>query len=288
MDRQLHNTAKASAEKGKKAASLREELVMALAAAKIPSPRLEAGIILRYAVPGYPEMTATEAAQARQMLARRLRHEPLDKITGEREFYKSVFMVNNAVLTPRPDTEILVEEALKRINPEKKCRILDLGTGSGCILLSLLKECPLAEGTGVDVSPGALAVARENAARLGVSGRCSFVNQSWSDWKPENEKWDMIVSNPPYIPRSDIAGLDAEVKDYDPHLALDGGEDGYGCYREIAGLVSLIMQKGGYILLESGMGQAEDIKRIFSAQGLETVAVIPDLAGINRCVILKK
>ena len=172
MDRQLHNTAKASAEKDKKAASLREELVMALAAAKIPSPRLEAGIILRYAVPGYPEMTATEAAQARQMLARRLRHEPLDKITGEREFYKSVFMVNNAVLTPRPDTEILVEEVLKRINPEKKCRILDLGTGSGCILLSLLKECPLAEGTGVDVSPEALAVARENAARLGVSGRC--------------------------------------------------------------------------------------------------------------------
>lgn len=119
MDRQLHNTAKASAEKDKKVASLREELVMALAAAKIPSPRLEAGIILRYAVPGYPEMTATEAAQARQMLARRLRHEPLDKITGEREFYKSVFMVNNAVLTPRPDTEILVEEVLKRINPEK-------------------------------------------------------------------------------------------------------------------------------------------------------------------------
>ena len=118
MDRQLHNTAKASAEKDKKAASLREELVMALAAAKIPSPRLEAGIILRYAVPGYPEMTATEAAQARQMLARRLRHEPLDKITGEREFYKSVFMVNNAVLTPRPDTEILVEDVLKRINPE--------------------------------------------------------------------------------------------------------------------------------------------------------------------------
>ena len=140
----------------------------------------------------------------------------------------------------------------------------------------------------MDVSPEALAVARENAARLGVSGRCSFVNQSWSEWKPENEKWDMIVSNPPYIPRGEIAGLDAEVKDYDPHLALDGGEDGYGCYREIAGLVPLILQKGGYILLESGMGQAEDIMRIFSAQGLETVAVIPDLAGINRCVILKK
>ena len=97
-----------------------------------------------------------------------------------------------------------------------------------------------------------------------------------------------VISNPPYIPRGEIAGLDAEVKDYDPHLALDGGKDGYGCYREIAGLVPLILQKGGYILLESGMGQAEDIMRIFLAQGLETVAVIPDLAGINRCVILKK
>lgn len=268
--------------------SLREELVDGLIAAGIPSPRLEADIILKYMAPSYPAVNEREKKAVLAALGCRLRHKPLDKIVGEKEFYKSVFKVNEQVLSPRPDTEILVEEALKLIEKNVKSRILDLGTGSGCVLLSLLRECPKAEGTGIDISSEALTVANENACRLCVEKRCRWINGSWNDIRFSAEKFDVIVSNPPYIPSLEIHTLAEEVKGYDPRVALDGGADGFCCYREIAAMVPEILQKGGYMLLESGAGQDREIIRIFEKTGLNWIKTAPDLAGINRCVILKK
>lgn len=267
---------------------IRDDMICRLSAAKIASPRLEAGIILQKAAPSYPNLTAEEKAAAYAMLSRRLRHEPLDKIIGCREFYKSVFKVNGDVLSPRPDTEILVEKALALLPEDSESRILDLGTGSGCILLSLLAERKQAVGVGLDVSPAALAVAAENAEALGLGGRCRLLAGSWNDTLFSSGSFDMIVSNPPYIAHDEIEKLDTEVKDFDPPMALDGGADGYGCYREIAALAPVVLKKGGFILLESGAGQAERITEIFIRGGLELVETAKDLAGINRCVILKK
>ncbi len=271
-----------------KIGNLREEIISTLIKAGIPSPRLETDIILKHAAPSYPEVNKAESAKAYEMLKRRINHEPLDKIIGEREFYKSVFKVNQNVLTPRPDTEILVEEAINLLKNKSEGTVLDLGTGSGCILLSILKEYPKLRGIGVDISKKALDVAKENAERLGVATRCTFKNCSWTQLKDLDNSTDMIVTNPPYIESDEIANLEEEVKTYDPKIALDGGKDGYQCYREIAKLAPSMLKKEGYILIEAGIGQAEKIGEIFENEGLVLQKIVQDLGGINRCVILKK
>ncbi len=268
--------------------NLREELIKALIAARVSSPRLEADIILKHAAPDYPQISLEETEQARNMLARRLQNEPLDKIIGQREFYKSIFKVNENVLTPRPDTEILVESALSYIPAAAQWQILDLGTGSGCILLSLLAERPHCCGTGVDLSAKALDIAAENARNLKLDSRTQFINKSWTEQNFIKGQYEIIVSNPPYIPSEEIGTLEPEVKNYDPLTALDGGTDGLNCYREIAAFAPLILKEGGYILLEVGYNQAEDVMQIFANSGLKPQKIVPDLAGINRCVILKK
>lgn len=268
--------------------SLREEIITALIKAGISSPRLETDIILKNAAPSYPEISPEEKERAQSMLQRRIAHEPLDKIIGEREFYKSVFKVNQDVLTPRPDTEILVEEAINILQEKEAGIVVDLGTGSGCILLSILKDCPNTKGIGVDISKKALSVAKENAQRLGVEDHCTFQNCSWQQLEIASESVDMIVTNPPYIASQEIETLEKEVKDYDPRVALDGGEDGYRCYQEIAQIAPRLLKKNGYILLEAGMGQAQKIKEIFEKEGLLFQKTAKDLGGINRCVILKK
>jgi len=268
--------------------TLREEIIGELIKGKISSPRLEADIILKAVAPDYPQMTSQEEQKAREYLHRRLAHEPLDKIIGQKEFYKFVFKVNQNVLSPRPDTEILVEKALELLPQNNPFRILDLGTGSGCILLSLLKEREQANGVGVDVSEKALEVAQENAENLGVKARTTFVNKSWQEKGFVTGLFDMIVSNPPYIPSAEIKTLDEEVKTYDPKSALDGGKDGLKCYRDIAEIISPLLQDGGYILLEVGYNQARDVADIFTKKQLKLIEIAQDLSGIERCVILKK
>lgn len=268
--------------------SLREEVIEALIKAHIPSPRLEADIILKHAAPTYPDISQEEQQNALQMLKRRLNHEPMDKIIGYREFYKSVFKVSRDVLSPRPDTEILVESALELMAKDKAVKILDLGTGSGCILLSLLKENPKALGTGVDISSKALEIAKENAKALNLESQTTFVNKSWTAPDFIKETFDLIVSNPPYIPTDEIAALATEVKDNDPLTALDGGKDGLNCYQEIAKIAPSLLTKDGHILLEVGYNQAEDVIKIFKSQGFKYIKTVQDLAQINRCVILKK
>ena len=272
-----------------------QDVVARLIAQKIANPILEARFLVAGALLKNPnEISSTmtfDAVTAKKievLLQRRLHHEPLDKILGQREFYKYNFVVNKDVLSPRPETEILVEQALKYLQHNPHAKILDLGTGSGCIIETLLAECPTARGVAVDVSAAALRVAQRNAQQLGVSERIKFVEKNWFDWQFRlEEKFDLIVSNPPYIPSADILKLDTEVKDYDPLVALDGGMDGLASYRRIARLSVELLNDGGYILLEVGLGQAEEVSQIF-VKYLQVCGIVKDLAGIDRCVIMQK
>lgn len=268
--------------------TLKDSLIQELIKAGISSPRLEADIILKHSAPQYPKISEAEAEIAENMLKRRICHEPLDKIIGKREFYKSTFIVNRSVLSPRPDTEILVESALELLPTEEKQTILDLGTGSGCILLSLLKERPQAIGIGMDISREALDVAKKNAENLSLKDRIEFLNKSWTDNQVILPQFDMVVSNPPYIPSAEINTLDKEVKDYDPLTALDGGKDGLDCYKDIAKVLPNILKDMAYALFEVGYNQAEDVMEIFKCAGLKPIKIVKDLTGINRCVILQK
>ena len=274
------------------------QIIQKLAQAKIANPRLEARLLLAEVLRCNPieiytgiEVSADTIRKTEVLLEQRLKHKPLDKILGHREFYKYDFTVNEDVLSPRPDTEILAEAALEILQGIPEPKILDLGCGSGCIIETLLKETPQATGCAVDISEKALAVARQNADNLAIGERLRFVNVSW--FNPNftdiiGEKFDMIVSNPPYIPTAEIKGLEVEVKDYDPLLALDGGNSGYDSYEQIAQTAPELLKNGGYILLESGFGQAQKIADIFTAQGLKLLEIVNDLAGIERCVILQK
>ena len=267
---------------------IREKMIQTLISAKIPSPRLEADRILKSAAPQYPNLTEKEYQQIKDMLNRRCSHEPLDKIIGCREFYKSVFKVSTAVLSPRPDTEILVESALEILPTERPQQILDLGTGSGCILLSILQERPQIQCIGIDISLAALQIAQQNAQAQDLMTRVNFINSNWKDLHFKADTFDMIVSNPPYIPQEEIKTLDPEVKDYDPLIALDGGTDGLKCYHELAEIIPLWLKTGGHVLLEVGAGQAKTVTDIFRQRGLKLEAIKQDLAGIERCVIMRK
>lgn len=219
------------------------------------------------------------------LVARRLRHEPVSQILGQRDFWKDSFLVTADVLTPRPDSETLIE-ALLRHQPDRTqpYRILDLGTGSGALLLSALREYTQAEGVAVDLSPAALAVARRNAERLGLAGRVAFREGSWCNPLDSADKFAIVVSNPPYIARAEIAALDEDVKGYEPHLALDGGDDGLSCYRAIFSTIRCHLLEGAWLLVEVGRGQAEDVAALGVEAGLLHQETCNDLAGIARVV----
>lgn len=212
-------------------------------------------------------------------LKRRGQREPLQHILGRAWFMELEFVVNPHVLVPRQDTEILVEEARKRLQPGQ--RVLDMCTGSGCILLSLLYHCKGAEGTGADISPEALETARENSRRLGIGAE--FIH---SDLFGKIEgRYHMIVSNPPYIPGGQIDSLMEEVKRYDPRLALDGGEDGLDFYRRILAESPGYLLPGGVLLLEVGSDQGEWVQSQMKAWGYRQVQIVKDLSGLDRAVL---
>jgi release factor glutamine methyltransferase len=223
-------------------------------------------------------------------LQRRLKHEPVARIVGMREFYGRSFSVDPHVLDPRPDTETLVEAALAAIAARglrnERLSLLDLGTGSGCILITLLAELPRAHGIGVDKSPAALANAAANARRLGVAERARFMAGDWLD--ALDGEFDLILSNPPYLASDAIAGLAAEVAGYDPHLALDGGPDGLDAYRAIAARARAALAEQGRLLLEIGASQADAVAGILRAAGLEPEGLAHDLAGRPRVVVARR
>jgi release factor glutamine methyltransferase len=213
-----------------------------------------------------------------ELVERRLAQEPVTKILGEREFYGRMFHVTPDVLDPRGDTETIVDVCLER----KAQRVLDLGVGSGAILLTLLSEWPDATGVGVDISNAALAIAEHNATTLGVHTRSEFVQSRW--FEKLLGQFDLIVSNPPYISSADITALERDVRDYDPLLALDGGVDGLDCYRAIAARASTFLSQSGRIVLEIGWGQQDDVVEIFTTQGFRCDAKRADLSGIVRAL----
>lgn len=232
-------------------------------------------------------LTPEEAERLATFARRRLAHEPIARIMGQREFWGLPFRLSPETLVPRPDTETLVETALRLI-PDRQAplRIVDFGTGSGCILVALLHELPRAMGLGVDRSLGALRTARGNAERNGVGGRCLFVASDWA--RAIRGPFELIVSNPPYIASPVIPGLDREVREHDPLLALDGGADGLDAYRILLGEAGRLLVPGGAMVLEIGYDQAEAVQGLAGAEGLEILEVAHDLSNNPRCVALKR
>jgi len=227
-------------------------------------------------------LNAAQEKQFQSFLERRIKREPMAYILGTKEFWSMDFKVSPAVLCPRPDTEILVQAALKT-NPT---RILDLGTGSGAIILSLLKELPHATGVGVDISQQALEIALKNAVNLGLASRVHFLLDSWCDGL--SGSFDLIVSNPPYIESAVIARLTPEVAEFEPKLALDGGMDGLDAYRVLIPQLQKHLKVNGWVVLEVGEGQAFAVQQLMSEQKLENFSIIKDTQGIDRCVIAQR
>ncbi|MFN3656107.1 MAG: peptide chain release factor N(5)-glutamine methyltransferase [Pseudolabrys sp.] len=231
-------------------------------------------------------LEAREVNAVSALAARRLRHEPVARILGHRDFWDLTLAVGPDVLVPRPETETVVEAALDFVLRgglrQEKLRILDIGTGTGALVLALLQELPNAVGTGSDISEAAIAVARGNAERNGLAARCAFVVCNIADGI--SGTFDIVVSNPPYIPRGEIAQLMSEVRDFDPALALDGGADGLDAYRAIAGEARRLLAPAGRLFVELGIGQESAVGALFAAAGLTVYPARADLAGIPRCL----
>ena len=277
--------------------ALLRDTAVALTAAGIDNVRFEARLLLSHATGltieqlisrGPDAAPATAAATLRELTARRVRREPMAYILGEREFWGLPFKVSPAVLIPRPDSETVIETVLDLLpDRSRKLRILDLGLGSGCLLLTLLREYPQATGVGIDASEAALAVARCNAEALGVAPRARLSSGDWrqAGWSDRLEgPFDLLVSNPPYIESAVVDGLMPEVAAHEPRLALDGGADGFAAYRIIAAEAPRLVVPGGWAVVEAGEGQAPDIAALFGAAGLTPKPARQDLGGIARVV----
>lgn len=243
-----------------------------------------------------PERSLDTSEQARiaGAVIRRLAHEPVSRIVGQRSFHGLDLEIGPATLDPRPETETLVEGVLElvrtgRVPGGTAPRILDLGTGSGAILLALLQGLPEASGLGVDISSDALAVAGRNAERLGLASRAEFRQSHW--YAGIDGQFDLVVSNPPYIERAAIADLDPEVARFDPAAALDGGDDGLDAYRAIIGGGPAVLMPGGWLVCEIGVGQLIPLTELLRAAAIGPAGaeflVWPDLSGIARCVAAK-
>jgi release factor glutamine methyltransferase len=231
------------------------------------------------------EIADPEALARLQAFAtRRLRGEPVDRIIGEKEFWGLAFTLNEATLVPRPETEMLVRRGLELLEGRTHKRVLDLGTGTGCVPIAILSESPSATGIAVDLSSEAILAAQWNAERHGVAKRFDARPGSWFDPLQVGEDFDLITSNPPYIERSAIEGLAPEVKDHDPRLALDGGADGLDAYRDIIGEAIHWLKRGGVLAVEIGSTQAAAVRAMFVKAGFEEVSVEKDLAGLDRVV----
>jgi release factor glutamine methyltransferase len=274
----LQSLRRTLAEAGLETAALDARLLL-LAATGISATDL----ITRPDTPLTPEQAEALAAFTR----RRLSHEPVARIIGEREFWGLPFRLSPETLVPRPDTETLVETALDLL-PDRQAplRLVDFGTGSGCILVALLHELPLAVGLGVDLSYGALVTARANARGNRVGNRCHFALSRWAE--AVSGPFDLIVSNPPYIASGVIPTLERDVREHDPPLALDGGPDGLEPYRILLREAERLLSPRGLLVVEIGYDQAEAVSGLAALSGLETLRIAHDLSGNPRCVAMKR
>ncbi len=266
-----------------------------LKSADIDQPWREARLLLAEAsgisfaeIVAWPERTVArdKIARFQDWLARRCAAEPLSRILGRREFWSLSFIVTPATLDPRPDSETVIEAALALLpERDRPYRLLDFGTGTGCLLLALLSEYPSAWGLGIDRSEAAAAVARANAHALGLADRAAFAVGDWD--AAIVGSFGLIVANPPYIPSGHIATLMRAVRDYDPPDALDGGADGLDPYRHLSAAAPRLLHPGGRIVFEVGAGQAAAVSALLEAAGLRETAVRCDLAGVVRTVSAK-
>lgn len=262
----------------------------------IENPRLDAEVLLcavlkcqriNLYVHFDQPLKAEELQKYREYVLRRGKHEPLAYILGEQAFMNYVFKVTPAVLVPRPETELLVESLVKLFEGTENLEILDLGTGSGAILVSLLAMLPQARGTAVDISASALAVATENAELMGVSERFTPVLSDLYRELPPTKKYDLIVSNPPYIPTADLSSLAADVRK-EPQGALDGGRDGLDFYRRIVEGADKYFSAGAILAFEIGIYQAEDVVNFCREHGFAITSIRKDYAGIERMIFATK
>lgn len=228
-------------------------------------------------------LTSAQADTLDGYLARREGREPISHILGVKGFWKIMLRVTPDVLTPRPDTETILDVVLPEFTAERRFSVLDLGVGSGAILLALLTERPGATGLGVDVSAEALAVARENAANLGLASRIALLRGDWTSGL-ETDSFDLVVSNPPYVASDDLAALAPEVRDHEPRLALDGGPDGLTAYRALAPQILRVLRPGGLFAVEIGAGQRAAVEDLFVKAEGQGVRIVHDLAGRDRVV----
>ncbi|HQT61366.1 MAG TPA: peptide chain release factor N(5)-glutamine methyltransferase [Acidiphilium sp.] len=264
------------------------ELGRILAAGGVENPTREARLILAHALgvdlAALWALDEVDPEPALALARRRAAREPLAYITGAKGFWSLDLAVSPATLIPRPDSETLIEAALRHRPDRDKIRtILDLGTGTGALLLAALTEYPDACGLGIDRVPASCALARANAARTGLASRAAFCCADWAE--AIAARFDLILANPPYIPSADIPGLMAEVAAHEPASALDGGADGFDAYRRIVADLPRLLAPGGLAILEAGIGQAQALIALAAAHGLDAAAE-PDLAGIPRAVFM--
>ena len=262
--------------------------------AQVENPILDARLLLGFAL-GTPQerfygsedkiLTKPEADNYTKIIARRCKREPVSRILGTRGFWNLTLKINLSSLDPRPDSEILTESILKTF-PDKAANLkfIDFGTGTGCLLLSALNEFPNSSGVGVDISKECIKLARENAALNGLSRRALFIESDWG--REVTDKFDIIIANPPYIQSDAISSLDPEVKNFDPHIALNGGQDGLSCYRKLAPQFVEVLKKRGLVFLEIGYNQRESVSNIMEGSGLKCHQINQDLGNRDRCLVL--
>ena len=221
-----------------------------------------------------------------KFIKRRSKNEPIAYITGYKEFWKSIFKVDKNVLIPRPDTETIIEQVLKELDIYSSKKILDIGTGSGCILISILNERKRCFGVGVDISKNAVKLAKYNAKIQHIDNRIKFFNSDIDNFY--GDKYDLIISNPPYIKRCEINGLEKDIKNYEPSVALDGGIDGFSKIKLIIEKSSTLIKKKGKLFLEIGIDQKKETLKILNSNGFYKIKVVKDLASKNRCLVSTK
>ena len=232
-------------------------------------------------------ITEDEKKKLDKFWERYQKNEPISKIIQKKSFWNHDFFVNHDVLDPRPETELIIEAALSIFPSEKSIKILDIGTGSGCILLSLIEEFKNSSGVGIDISEKAISVAEKNKNNLKIN-RAKFITQDFEGYlSNHHEKFDLIVSNPPYIKTKDIEKLDENVKNFDPLIALDGGEDGLRFYRSLAYSVKPMLNDHGAFIIEIGYGQAKDVVKILEDNNFFVENLLKDWAGIERVIVSK-
>lgn len=276
------------------------EAVSALTDAGIENARMDARILLARAagvdggrISAWPEdgVATDKAEMFRDMIARRIGHEPIGRILGERDFWRHTFKLSPETLEPRPDSETLVEWAIDFLEDADAPRIVDFGTGTGCLLLSAIGDLPGSTGIGLDLSEGAVACARENARLLELEDQVEFRVSDWDSALGDADRaegFDLVMSNPPYITADEMNTLSPEVQKFDPRLALTDEGDGLAAYRALSKIAFDLAKPGGFVIYEIGRGQENDVGQLLIEAGFVGVEYREDLNGIVRCVAAKK